>query len=87
MTITVPWNASWTADLDPPSAPDLAADNIRPTAERDALAAEVARLREALNKAANRIEWCGGLIHQDKARDKASEWAEEARAAAQKEGE
>lgn len=73
--------------IDPPSAPDLAADNIRPTAERDALAAEVARLREALNKAANRIEWCGGLIHQDKARDKASEWAEEARAAAQKEGE
>ena len=53
-------------------------------AQRDrftALQAQNRKLVEALTKAGNRLDWCAGLIVADNARDKASEWAEEARAA------
>ena len=50
--------------------------------------AEIARLREALNLAAKRLDWASGLIANDAARDRAGPWGNDARAAlAQKEGE
>lgn len=44
-------------------------------------APELAALVDALRKSATRLDWCAGLIHADNARDKASEWADEARTA------
>lgn len=42
-------------------------------AERDAALAE-------LRKAANRLEWCAGLLVQDESRQRAFEWVDEMRA-------
>lgn len=47
----------------------------------EALEAEVARMRGALTKAANRLDWAAGIIESDTARDNVSAWADEARAA------
>jgi HPt (histidine-containing phosphotransfer) domain-containing protein len=41
--------------------------------------ARIEELEAALTKAANRLDWCCGLLESDIARDKATEWGEEAR--------
>lgn len=61
-------------------------DHARATAAETALAAMTERegvLSDMLKKAANRLDWCAGLLHTDTARDQASTWAEETRAALQ----
>jgi hypothetical protein len=40
----------------------------------------ITELREALRLAANRIEWCAGILPSENARDNASDWTDEARA-------
>ena len=46
-----------------------------------AVSAERDRLRADLYRAANRLQWCAGLLPSNSSRDQASVWAEEARAA------
>ena len=46
----------------------------------DAAQAREDRLRAALVKASNRLDWCAGLIENDAARDKAMPWGDDARA-------
>ena len=53
---------------------------------RDNLAAaeaRVANLLEALAEAANRLAWCSGFLPYEENRNRASKWADEARAALQ----
>ena len=50
---------------------------IKADAERDALRAEVERLRESLILAVKRIEWCAGLIQHDESREKGFDMAEQ----------
>lgn len=47
----------------------------------DDLEAERDALRDALGKAANRLDWAAGIIALDAGRDQVSAWADEARAA------
>lgn len=44
------------------------------------LRAENQRLRDMLKKSANRLDWCAGLLVSERARDQATDWADEARA-------
>lgn len=63
-------------------AAELAAHKARADAalrERDAAEAKVAKLVEALGKAANRLDWASGLIATETGRDQAGVWAEETR--------
>jgi hypothetical protein len=46
-----------------------------------ALTAQVERLTDTVKKAANRLDWCAGLLPTDTSRDQATAWADETRAA------
>ena len=63
---------------------DLAlADDAAREWRQHCLAAEAERdrLRVDLKRAANRLQWCAGLLPSNSSRDQASVWAEEALAA------
>ena len=50
-----------------------------------ALTARLAELADTVKKAANRLDWCAGLLPSETSRDQATAWADETRAALNKE--
>lgn len=50
-------------------------------AERDAARGKLKLVIEEMRKAANRVEWCAGIIIDDGGRDRAFGWVDEMRAA------
>jgi len=56
-------------------------EDVADAAVAAAVQAERARLAELLQKSANRLDWCAGILPSEKSRDQASEWAEELRKA------
>jgi len=78
----------WPYDWDAGVSQNEAIANARLIAQAPTLATDLAdalereaKLREALTKATNRLEWCSGILPYETNRNAASGWVEEARAA------